>query len=118
MGCLDRVGIMGPDHSKLYTATLDNTSMNTTICRTVEAVHVMHSLSWNSQENQLPCLGHIVNLGTVDVMSHITKIGNVETVTAIWEFNPSLPNNCVLGGSLNVVSTIHTLTIKTQASSQ
>ncbi|KAG6905515.1 hypothetical protein DXG01_002278 [Tephrocybe rancida] len=66
----------------------------------------------------MSCLGHVVNLGSTDVMSHITNIGNVETTTAIWEFDPSLPNNRVLGGSLDVISTIRTLTIKIQASGQ
>ncbi|KAG6905216.1 hypothetical protein DXG01_004119 [Tephrocybe rancida] len=63
-------------------------------------------------------LGHVVNLGSVDVMSHITNIGNMETATAIWEFDPTLKDNHVLGGSLDVVSAIRTLTIKTQSSAQ
>ncbi|KAH9012952.1 hypothetical protein EDB83DRAFT_2233521, partial [Lactarius deliciosus] len=36
----------------------------------------------------LRCLGHVVNLGTIDVMGHITKIATVETTTAIWEYDP------------------------------
>ncbi|KAG6825564.1 hypothetical protein H0H87_009271 [Tephrocybe sp. NHM501043] len=64
------------------------------------------------------CLRHVVNLGTVDVMLHITNVGNMETATAIWEFDPALKDNCVLGGSLDVVSAIHTLTIKTQKKGQ
>jgi hypothetical protein len=58
------------------------------------------------------CLGHVVNLGNVDVMSHITKIAAVETATAIWEYDPSLADNRVLGGSLDVISAIRTLAIK------
>jgi hypothetical protein len=45
-------------------------------------------------------------------MSHITKLAAIETTTAIWEYDPSEPNNSVLGGGLDVVATIHTLAIK------
>jgi hypothetical protein len=45
-------------------------------------------------------------------MSHITKIAAVKNATAIWEYNPTLEGNRVLGGSLDVISAIHTLTIK------
>ena len=58
------------------------------------------------------CLGHVVNLGNVDVMCHITKIAAVETATAIWEYDPTLEDNRVLGGSLDVLSAIRTLAIK------
>jgi hypothetical protein len=47
-------------------------------------------------------------------MSHITKIAAVETSTAIWEYDPSLPGNRVLGGSLDVIAAIRTLAIKVQ----
>jgi hypothetical protein len=45
-------------------------------------------------------------------MTHITKIAAVETATAIWEYDPSLPDNRVLNGSLDVTATIRTLAIK------
>jgi hypothetical protein len=45
-------------------------------------------------------------------MGHITKIAAVETSTAIWEFDPSLADNRVLGGSLDVIAAIRTLAIK------
>jgi hypothetical protein len=45
-------------------------------------------------------------------MSHITKIAAVETSTAIWEYDPSLANNRVLGGSLDVIAAIRTVAIK------
>jgi len=48
----------------------------------------------------------------VDVMLHITKIAVVETTTAIWEYDPTLADNRVLGGSLDVISAIRTLAIK------
>jgi hypothetical protein len=48
-------------------------------------------------------------------MGHITKIAVVENATAIWEYNPSLPGNRVLGGSLNVIAAIRTLAIKVTA---
>jgi len=45
-------------------------------------------------------------------MTHITKIAAVEMVTAIWEYDPSLPDNRVLNGSLDVTAAIQTLVIK------
>ena len=49
-------------------------------------------------------------------MSHITKLAAVETTTAIWEYDPSEPNNRVLGGGLDVIATIRTLAIKVRGS--
>src|ERR1700677_2432341 len=62
--------------------------------------------------NRLPCLAHVVNLGVVNFMSHITKIATIENATAIWEYDPSLDGNRVLGGSLDVIAAIRTLAIK------
>jgi hypothetical protein len=62
--------------------------------------------------SNISCLGHVINLAEVDVMAHITKIAAVETTTAIWEYDPSLPNNRVLNGSLDVIAAIRTLAIK------
>ena len=45
-------------------------------------------------------------------MSHITKIAAVENATAIWEYDPTRDDNRVLGGSLDVIAAIRTLTIK------
>jgi hypothetical protein len=45
-------------------------------------------------------------------MAHITKIAAVETTNAIWEYDPSLPDNHVLNRSFDVVTAIHTLAIK------
>jgi len=45
-------------------------------------------------------------------MDRITKIAAVETTTAIWEYDPSLPDNRVLNGSLDVVAAVRTLAIK------
>jgi hypothetical protein len=45
-------------------------------------------------------------------MSHITKLATVKSATAIWEYDPSLPGNRVLGGALDVISAIQTLAIK------
>jgi hypothetical protein len=46
------------------------------------------------------------------MMAHITKIAAVEMTNAIWEYDPSLPDNHVLDGSLDVVAAICTLAIK------
>ena len=45
-------------------------------------------------------------------MSHITKIAAVEITTAIWEYDPQLSANRVLGRSLDVIAAVHTLAIK------
>jgi hypothetical protein len=45
-------------------------------------------------------------------MAHVTKIAAVETATAIWEYDPSLSDNYVLNGSLDVIAAIWTLAIK------
>jgi hypothetical protein len=58
------------------------------------------------------CLSHVVNLGNIAVVSRITKIAAVETTTAIWEYDPTLPDNHLLNGSLDVIAAIRTLAIK------
>jgi hypothetical protein len=45
-------------------------------------------------------------------MSHITKLAVIETTNAIWEYNPSDNDNHVLGGGLDVIAMICTLSIK------
>lgn len=54
----------------------------------------------------------MVNLANVDIMAHITRIGAIETTTAIWDFDPSIPDNRLLGDSLDVISAIRTMAIK------
>jgi hypothetical protein len=56
-----------------------------------------------------------VNLANVAMMGHITKITAIENQTAIWEFDPDLPGNCVLGGSLDVIAAIRTIAIKVRS---
>ncbi|KAG2352928.1 hypothetical protein BDR07DRAFT_1497387 [Suillus spraguei] len=51
-------------------------------------------------------------------MSTITHIANVETSTAIWEFDPTDSSNRVLGNSLDVVAAVCTIAIKIQCSGQ
>jgi hypothetical protein len=46
------------------------------------------------------------------MMGHITKIATIEITSVIWEYNLSLPDNCMLGGLLDVISAIHTIAIK------
>jgi len=57
-------------------------------------------------------LGHVINLGNVNIIDQITKIAVVENATAIWEYNPTRPDNRVLDGSLDVIAAIRTLAIK------
>jgi len=52
------------------------------------------------------CLEHVVNLVNVAMMGHTTKLAAVENQTMIWEYNFDLPGNCVLGGSLDMISAI------------
>ena len=61
-------------------------------------------------------MGHVVNISNVEVMGHVTKIAAVENATAIWEYDPTQPNNRVLGGSLDVIAAICTLAIKVSSS--
>jgi hypothetical protein len=61
------------------------------------------------------CLIHVVNLANVAVMSHITKIAAVENATAIWEYDPNLPDNRMLGGNLDVIAAVRTIAIKVRS---
>lgn len=45
-------------------------------------------------------------------MSTITRIAVTENTNAIWEYDPELPDNRVLGGSLDVLAALRTLVIK------
>jgi hypothetical protein len=45
-------------------------------------------------------------------MGHITKIAAVENATAIWEYDPDLADNRVLGGSLDAIAAVRTIAIK------
>ena len=53
-----------------------------------------------------------MNLANVDIMGHIMKIAAIENQTAIWKYDPDLPNNRVLGGSLDVIAAVRTVAIK------
>lgn len=98
---------------QLFCVTADNTSNNDTACATIESVlHRQHIYSFDTHQHRLPCLAHVINLSVVAVMSVITRIANVETATAIWEFDPDDPNNRVLGNSLDVVAAVRTIAIK------
>jgi hypothetical protein len=49
------------------------------------------------------CLKHVVNLANIAVMGHITKVAVIENTNTIWKYDPGLPDNHVLRGSLDVV---------------
>ncbi|KAG6815508.1 hypothetical protein H0H87_001104, partial [Tephrocybe sp. NHM501043] len=84
---------------------------------TIEEQHELQQLPpWPASENQLPCFEHVCNLGTVDVMDHITKIKAIKTTSAIWDYSPGDDTNCVLDSRLDVIATICTLSIKLQSS--
>ncbi|KAG2139884.1 hypothetical protein BD769DRAFT_1350374, partial [Suillus cothurnatus] len=81
--------------------TADNASNNNATCNTIEQIlHHQHIYSFNAMKHHLPCLSHVLNLAIVAVMSDITWIGTIETTAAIWEFDPTLPNNRLLCSTL------------------
>jgi hypothetical protein len=45
-------------------------------------------------------------------MGRVTKIAAVENANAIWEYDPSLPNNRIIGGSLDVIAAIRMIAVK------
>jgi len=49
-------------------------------------------------------------------MSDYSRYTLSENATAIWEYDPTLEGNCVLGGSLDVIAAIWTLSIKVSVS--
>lgn len=51
-------------------------------------------------------------------MTQITKKAAFETSQAIWEYDPADPESRVLGGSLDVIAALRTLSTKIQASGQ
>ena len=105
--------------SQLYCITADNTSNNDTTCNYIKQTLVLQCIySFNADQHRLPCLTHVINLAIMDFMNTITKIAHVEITIAIWEFDPILSQNQVLGNALNIVAVIQMLVIKIQASGQ
>lgn len=116
--------------------TLDNASVNASICNVIQASHKRRELEeWDAAKQQLPyvhgllilsdrtdsyirCLGHVLNLSNAAIMSHITTLAAAEASKAIWEFDPTLPSNSVLHGNLDVIASIRTIAAKIQASPQ
>ena len=45
-------------------------------------------------------------------MGCITQIAAIKNASAIWEYDPSLPGNHILGGSLNVIAAICMIAVK------
>ena len=68
--------------------------------------------SFDSFAHCLFCLAHVVNLGITNVMAVLTKTATIETMSAIWEYDPTLPGSCVLGDALDVITAVRTLAIK------
>ena len=62
------------------------------------------------------CLGHVVNLGNVDIMARIMKIAAVKNAMTIWGYDPTWDDNHVLGSFLDVIMAIRTLAIKVSIS--
>ena len=60
----------------------------------------------------LSCLRHVVQLSNVSFMGRIMRVATIENANAIWEYDPTLPENRVLSGSLDVIIAVRTLAIK------
>src|SRR6266404_8972495 len=98
---------------KLFCITADNASNNDTACDKIEQLlHQCKIYSFNSLQHRLPCLAHVINLSVIAIMSTITKIANVENMSSIWDFNPTLPKSHIFEGSLDVITAVRTLAVK------
>ena len=42
----------------------------------------------------------------------LTKTATIETMSAIWEYDPTLPGSRMLGDTLDVIAAVRTLAIK------
>ena len=78
-------------------------------------IYFQHNFFWTESLFH-SCLGHIVNLGNIDVMACIMKITAVKNTTAIWEYDPTWDDNHVLGGSLDIIVAICILALKVSIS--
>ena len=78
----------------------DGKLRRTSSCKSTNFLSVMFCLPW------LRCLKHVVNLANVAVMGHITKIAVIKNTNTIWEYDPELLHNRVLGGSLDIIAAI------------
>lgn len=56
---------------KLLAITCDNASNNSTLSRSVETNLGEEAYTWNSRENTIPCLAHIINLVVQDIIYHL-----------------------------------------------
>jgi len=91
VGMFDRLGIMGPKQSKvnklidlwlitthsiqLFAVTLDNASVNTSICKVIQAVHERRELEeWEAVKQQLP---YVHSLLTLSVLIHMISGASV-----------------------------------------
>jgi hypothetical protein len=105
--------------SQLYCIMANNTSNNNTVCDHIKTMlHQRNIYSFCTEHHRLPCLAHVVNLGLMAFMSIVTWLSTIETTMAIWDYDPTLPQNRILEGSIDVVATLRTLIIKIQSSGQ
>lgn len=116
---MEHFGMLTPNSTNLLCITANNASNNHVMCDSIEFILSHRDIySFDSNTDHLPCLAHVLNLAITDIMSVITNTATVETTSAIWEFDPTLPGNRVLGDSLDIISALCTLAIKIQASGQ
>ena len=106
------------EFSSLFEHFFSCTSSDTA-CDNIEAIlHDWHIYSFDLIQHCLPCLAHAINLAVLAMMLEITRVEHIATTNAIWEFDPTLPANWLIGNSINVITAICTLAIKIQASGQ
>lgn len=77
--------VLSETHTKprLLAITCDNASNKTTLTRTLETTLDDENISWNSNENTIPCLAHVINLVVQDIIQSLrlealTDIGTEE----------------------------------------
>ena len=57
--------------SRLLAVTCDNASNNKTMATSMEIQISDNNVDWNSNENIVPCLAHIINLVVQDIIQHL-----------------------------------------------
>jgi ribosomal protein S27E len=57
--------------SRLLAVTCDNASNNKTMATSMEIQISNNNVDWNSNENIVPCLAHIINLVVQDIIQHL-----------------------------------------------
>jgi hypothetical protein len=68
--------------NRLLAITCDNASNNSALSRTLQSQLQLEDITWNSKENTIPCLAHIINLVVQDIIHHLKLEATPETENA------------------------------------